>query len=144
MRFKSDNWSYGANINFYKAHGLGEHIWKTTFVEKVCAPKGTLFSQKTRFFTMFQKYVPDVITSHKRHIFFLEQIHIHMVFSPYKYASDANKCDVRTFTFIKKSHFFESIFPKNQPKFDIFLNICLTSVFTKITFCWILQILIIF
>ena len=93
---------------------------------------------------MFQKYVPDVITSYKRHIFFLEQIHIHMVFSRYKYGSDANKCGVRTFIFIKKSHCFESIFPKNQPKFDLFLNICLTSVFTKITFCWILQILIIF
>ena len=93
---------------------------------------------------MFQKYVPDVITSYKRHIFFLEQIHIHMVFSRYKYGSDANKCGVRTFVFIKKSHFFQSIFPKNQPKFDLFLNICLTSVFTKITFCWILQILTIF
>ena len=102
----------GSNINFQKVTRLSEHIGKTTFVAKVCAPKGTLFSKKTRFFTMFQKYVPDVITSYKRHIFFLEQIHIHMVFSCYKYGSDANKCGVRTFIFVKKSHFFCKFFQK--------------------------------
>jgi hypothetical protein len=104
--FCPDYASYISHTQLQRSHRLGEHIWKRKLSQKVCAPKGTLFSKKTRFFTMFQKYVPDVITSYMRHIFFLEQIHIHMVFSCYKYGSGANKCGARTFIFVKKVTFF--------------------------------------
>ena len=142
--FCPDYASYISHTQLQRSHRLGEHIWKRKLSQKVCAPKGTLFSKKTRFFTMFQKYVPDVITSYMRQIFFLEQIHIHIVLICYKYDNDAIKCPLRTFIFVKKLTFFLSIFPKNQQNFDIFSHICLALVFKGITFCWIVREIMIF
>ena len=94
----------------------GAYLWNKIVSKSMCTQRHT-FSKTMRFFTMFQKYVSDVIRSYQRYIFVLEQIHTDVVLSYYKYGGDANKCGFRTVILAKQSHFFCQFFKKKTVKF---------------------------